>query len=54
MKTIIVKVSTGMVGCQRQDSFEVEDDTTEEEVEDMAREVMFNMINWTYYTKEEK
>ncbi len=46
MKTIQVYVGTGMEGSRITDTFEVEDDATEEQIEEDAKEVMFNMISW--------
>lgn len=48
MKTIKVHVSTNRVGSECSDEFEVEDDTTEKEIEEMAKDAMFNMIEWNY------
>lgn len=46
MKTIQVYVDTGMQGSRVTDTLEVEDDATEEQIEEDAKEVMFNLINW--------
>ena len=46
MKTLEVYVSVGLVGCRRSETIEVEDDATEEEIEEVARETMFSMIEW--------
>ena len=48
MKTIKVHVMTGKVGSKCTDTFEVEDDCSEEEITEYARDVMFNMIEWGY------
>lgn len=39
---------TSKVGSKCKETIEVEDDCTEEEIEELAREVMFNMIEWGY------
>ena len=49
MKTIEVTVTSGFVGCRKTESFEVDDDVSDEEIEEMAQEVMFNMIEWSWH-----
>jgi hypothetical protein len=46
VKTIEVTVSIGLVGCKRSSTIEVEDDMTDDEIEEEAREAMFNLIEW--------
>jgi len=48
MKTIEVYVSTGYVGAEKTKTFEIEDDATDEEIEGMALEVMWEMIEFNY------
>jgi hypothetical protein len=48
MKKLIVKVSIGLVGCTRTEEVEVEDWTTEAECEEIAKEVMFEMVEWSF------
>lgn len=48
MRTITVTVSTDKVGSLCSDTFEVDDDATDEFIEAEAREVMFNMIEWNW------
>lgn len=48
MKRVTVRVSTNRVGSECKDSFEVEDDATEEEIEEMAKDAMFSMIEWNW------
>lgn len=48
MKTVTVHVSTNKVGSKCSDEIEVEDDATDDEIEEAAKEVMFNMIEWNY------
>ena len=52
MKVIVVSVSTGYVGAKREIEFSVEDDATEEEIEEMAKEAMFSLIDWNFWEKE--
>lgn len=49
MKTIIVTVSNGLVGCKKESKIEVDDDATDDEIEEHAREEMFNMIEWGWH-----
>lgn len=46
MKTIRVTVSLGLVGCRRSETIEVEDDCSEDEIEEMARDTMYSLIEW--------
>jgi hypothetical protein len=46
MKRYIVYASTNKVGSECTDEIEVDDDATEEEIEEAARDVAFNMIEW--------
>lgn len=48
---IKVSVSTGLVGSKVYEEFEIEDDATEDEIEKIARETMFNLINWSWEKK---
>lgn len=41
-------VEMGLVGCKREFEFEVEDDATEDEIEETGRDAMFNIISWGY------
>lgn len=51
MRKIKIKVSIGLVGCQRTTEIEVEDDATEEEIEKAAFEAVCEMIEWSYEEK---
>ena len=53
MKKITVYVSTGYVGAKRTATFEIDVNLTESEIEEIAREAMFDMIDWGYYEGEE-
>lgn len=52
MKTIVIKASTGYVGCQIETEIQVEDDATEEEIDKLAFDAMLEEIEW--YWKEKK
>lgn len=41
-------ISTNVVGSERQFDFEVEDDATEEEIEEVAQMAAFEFIDWYY------
>lgn len=43
---IAVNVSIGLVGCRRVAVIEVDDDSTEDELETIAEEAMFEMVSW--------
>lgn len=49
MRTIKLWVDTGYYGADYEEFIEVEDDCAEEDLEEMARELMFDNINfgWT-------
>lgn len=53
MKKIYVEVATRKVGSQCAIEFDVDDDTTPEQIEEMAREQMFEMVDW-YFTVDGK
>lgn len=43
---IKIHVSIGLVGCRREATIDVEDDATEDEIDEIAQEAMFEMISW--------
>ena len=51
MKTIVVTVSNGFANSRKYDEFEIDDDATEEEIQETAFEVMMQMLDWSYYEK---
>jgi hypothetical protein len=51
MKTIVVKASTGYVGCQIETEIQVEDDVTEEEINKLAFDAMLEEIEWYWIEK---
>ena len=53
MRKIIVSVSTGYVGCRKETEMEVDDSVTDDEIDEQAREVMFEMIEWNWRDAEE-
>jgi len=54
LKTIVVTVSNGFANARKYDEFEVEDGATEEQIRQIAFEVMMQMLDWNYYEKENK
>lgn len=46
MKEIEVSIHIGLVGCNRTTTFEIGDDATPDEIEEQAREAMFEMLEW--------
>lgn len=53
MKTVTGYIATNKVGSQCEFEIEVEDDATDEEIEDMAKDAAFNCIEWSYEVKEQ-
>lgn len=45
---IKVYVSTNIVGSEREEEFEIDDGLSEEKIEEIAREAMFEMIEWGF------
>lgn len=50
-----VYVSTGLVGSEQSETFEVteEEALDEDAIEEQAKEIMFNMIEWGFHKVEE-
>ncbi len=48
MMKIKVTVSIGLVGCHKSHTIEVDDDETEDGLEEIARDEMLNMIEWDW------
>lgn len=46
MKKIKWYLNTGFAGCTHSGEFEVDEKTTQEEIEEMARDEAFNCIDW--------
>ena len=51
MKTIKIWIKTDKVGSICEDSFEVDDDCSPEEIEEFAREQAFQMMEWGFEEK---
>lgn len=49
MKTYTGYVSNGYVGCKRTFTFTMEDDATEEEIEEAFEEELWNVIEVGYF-----
>lgn len=48
MKTITGYIKTNKVGSTCEFDFEVDDDATDEDIEQMAQEAAFNLVEWDY------
>lgn len=53
MQKIRVSIRTQKVGSECTDHFEIEDDATDDEIEDAAKEVIWNMAEWNWERAEE-
>lgn len=49
MRKIKAYLETGFAGCRIEEEFEVEDDATQEQIEEEAREAVFNSIDWGWH-----
>ena len=54
MKTIIVTVSTQSVCSRVEEEIQVPDDISDEELHEIAKETLFQLIDWSYYEKEDE
>jgi hypothetical protein len=52
VKTIAWWSDAGFVGTERHGEVEVEDDATEQQIEDAVRDVVFNHFSWGWDEKE--
>jgi hypothetical protein len=52
MRTIEVVIDTGFVGGKHTDTFEVEDDATPDEIEEMVQDVVQNYISVSWIVKD--
>lgn len=52
MRTIKWYVEMGLLGCRKEGEFEVEDDFSDQDIEEAARDEVFNVIGWGW--EEEK
>ena len=48
MKRYKGHVSVGLVGCRVEFEFDIEEDASEQDIEDMARDAMFEHIEWGF------
>lgn len=53
MRKIKWSLETGFAGCVHKGEFEVDDNATDEEIEELAREEVFNCINWNWWEEKE-
>lgn len=49
MRKIKAYLDAGFAGCRIEEEFEVEDDATQEQIEEEAREAVFNSIDWGWH-----
>lgn len=49
MRKIKVYLETGFAGCRIEEEFEVEDDATDAQLEEQAREAIFDRVDWGWY-----
>lgn len=49
MRKIKAYLDTRFAGCRIEEEFEVEDDATQEQIEEEAREAVFNSIDWGWH-----
>jgi len=47
-------IGTGMQGSRREFEFEVGDDATEDEIEETARELAYNFVDWGFVEVDEE
>jgi hypothetical protein len=48
-RVIEITVSLGLVGCKRTTTIEVDEDATEDEIEELARDAMLDgLIEWSW------
>lgn len=49
MRKIKAYLDTGFAGCRIEEEFEIENDATQEQIEEEAREAVFNSIDWGWH-----
>lgn len=49
MKKFKAYLDIGFAGGRIEEEFEVEDNATKEEIEEQAREAVFDYVDWGYY-----
>lgn len=53
MKTIEWHIETGMQGAEWNGEVEIEDDATDEEIEETVRQEVFNIVSWNWWRKDD-
>ncbi len=54
MRKIEVYVTTGLVGSKKTEVIEVDDDMSDDDIDKVAQECMFQMIDWSWHDADEK
>lgn len=49
MRKIRAYLETGFAGCAIEEEFEVDDNATDSEIEEQAREVIFDCVDWGWH-----
>lgn len=49
MKKYVGFIETNKVGSKCEFDFEADESSTDEEIEELARDAAFNLINWNYW-----
>lgn len=49
MKKIRAYLETGFAGCAIEEEFEVDDNASDTEIEEQAREVIFDCVDWGWH-----
>lgn len=52
MITIEVSVRLGLTGCHRESTFKIEADAGQGAIEEAAKDVLFDLIEWNWEIKE--
>lgn len=47
-------VTMGLVGCKREEILDLDDDLSDEDIDESVKEWMFNVIEWSWKKQEEK
>jgi hypothetical protein len=45
---IKVTVKMGLIGCEKSETFKIDDDASDDEIEEQAKATVFEMIQWTW------
>ena len=49
MRKIYWQIEMGLNGCNMSGTFDVEDDTPEDEIEEMAKEAALDCVSWSWH-----